>query len=167
MGKRGRPQPTFTEEEKAEIKKELNKKQSQAVFKRLMILQMKIDGIASPVISEKLEFNNTAINKVVSRYKKEGMQYILGKNYRGNRRHISYEEESKFLSGYEKRAESGEILEVKEIWVAYEQLIGKKVNKSVMYTLLARHKWRKVMPRSEHPKKAKPEEIEAYKKNQG
>lgn len=106
-----------------------------------------------------------SVNKIVHRYKKEGLSSMLGGNYKGNHRNLSYEEEVEFLERYEVTAEVGQILEVKEIIIAYEKKVGKKVSKSVVYNLLSRHDWRKVMPRSKHPKKASPEAIEAYKKN--
>ena len=40
------------------------------------------------------------------------------------------------------------------------------VAKSTVYNMLYRNNWRKVMPRSKHPKKASDEAIEVYKKNQ-
>ena len=35
---------------------------------------------------------------------------------------------------------------------AYEQVLGRKVPKSTIYRMLARHGWRKVAPRPRHPK---------------
>ena len=35
---------------------------------------------------------------------------------------------------------------------AYEEVLGRKVPKSKVYRMLARHGWRKVMPRPRHPK---------------
>jgi hypothetical protein len=57
------------------------------------------------------------------------------------------------------------MLVVADIAKAYENKIGKKVSLVMIYLLLKRHKWRKVMPRSQHPKKADEKDIEAYKKN--
>ena len=58
------------------------------------------------------------------------------------------------------------MLEVSEIARAYEEKIGKKVSLVMIYLLLKRHNWRKVMPRSKHPKKADEQAIEAYKKDE-
>ena len=41
------------------------------------------------------------------------------------------------------------------------------MTRNMIYFLLQRHKWRKVMPQSRHEKKASDEAIEAYKKNHG
>ena len=56
------------------------------------------------------------------------------------------------------------MLEVSDIISGYENLIGRAVAKSIVYKMLKRHGWRKVMPRSQHPNKASIEEIEDYKK---
>ena len=39
-----------------------------------------------------------------------------------------------------------------QIWQAYAQRIGHKVDDSTMYRLLHRHGWRMVTPRPRHPK---------------
>ena len=46
---------------------------------------------------------------------------------------------------------------------AYEQELGKSVPKSTVYRMLARHNWRKIVPRPRHPK-ADIEAQEAFKK---
>ena len=43
-------------------------------------------------------------------------------------------------------------MEVSRIKAAYEQALGRKVPKSTVYRMLARHGWRKVVPRPRHPK---------------
>ena len=50
------------------------------------------------------------------------------------------------------QAEKGGILEVSRVKAAYEQALGRKVPKSTVYRMLARHGWRKVVPRPRHPK---------------
>ena len=63
-----------------------------------------------------------------------------------------------------KRAENGEIVEVKEIKAAYQAAVDHPISASQIYFVLKRHGWRKVMPRSKHPRKASEEEIAASKK---
>jgi hypothetical protein len=50
-----------------------------------------------------------------------------------------------------------------EIHAAYEARIDGSVDESTIYRLLARHVWRKVIPRPKHPK-AEKEKQEAFKK---
>ena len=75
------------------------------------------------------------------------------------------EQEKELLATFKTEAETGKIVEVKEIIKAYEKLIGRSVVNSVVYKMLKRHGWRKLMPRSQHPKKASVEDVDAYKKN--
>jgi hypothetical protein len=41
---------------------------------------------------------------------------------------------------------------VSEIKEAYEKVVGHRVPKSTIYGIVARHGWRKIAPRSHHPK---------------
>ncbi len=60
---------------------------------------------------------------------------------RGGRRNqlMTLEEERAFLKPWIKDAEKGGVLSVSPIHVAYEQAVGRKVSKSTVYRLLARH----------------------------
>ena len=51
----------------------------------------------------------------------------------------------------------------KEIEAAYEKQVGHRISNSQIYRVLYRHGWRKIMPRSRHPKKASEEVIETSK----
>jgi len=87
------------------------------------------------------------------------------KQYKGNNRNMSYAQEEALLEPFRARAEAGQIVEVGEILAAYEKQIGRSTrSNSQIYNVLARHGWRKIMPRSKHPKKASDEVIEASKK---
>lgn len=79
-------------------------------------------------------------------------------------RNMSYDEEEEFLSQFADKAEKGQIVEISEIKKAYEEKIGHKTGHGQIYFVLHRHGWRKLMPRSKHPKKASSEAIEASKK---
>lgn len=87
------------------------------------------------------------------------------KKWGGRRRnYLDWEEEQEFLSAFLERAEEGGILNVDEVKRAFEERVGRKVAKSTIYRMLARHGWRKITPRRKHPK-ASAEEQEAFKKN--
>jgi len=66
--------------------------------------------------------------------------------------------------GLVEQAKAGGILVVSEIHRAYEREVGHEVPKSTIYRMLARQGWRKVAPRSHHPKND-PEVIVTFKKN--
>ena len=74
------------------------------------------------------------------------------------------EEERALLEPFREKAKKGQIVEVSEIKASYEQAVGHTIGGSQIYYVLRRNGWRKIMPRSEHPKKADEEVIETSKK---
>jgi transposase len=85
---------------------------------------------------------------------------------RGGRRHeyLSEDEEKVFLEPFVERAKGGILVTAQELRRAYEERIGCSVAASTVYRLLARHGWRKVVPRPRHPQ-ANPVTQAAFKKN--
>ena len=77
---------------------------------------------------------------------------------------MTLEEETAWLEPFREKAKKGQIVEVSEIKASYEQAVGHTIGGSQIYYVLHRNGWRKVMPRSQHPKKADKEVIEASKK---
>ena len=77
---------------------------------------------------------------------------------------MSIEEEARFLEQFRGMAEQGRVLDTHEIKVAYEKEVGRSIGCAQVYRVLHRHGWRKVMPRSKHPKRASEEVIEPSKK---
>ncbi len=84
----------------------------------------------------------------------------------GNHRSLSEAEKKEILDAYAEKAKSGQIVTVQEIKKTFDERIGKDTGRGYIYMVLARHGWRKTMPRSQHPKKAREEAIEASK-NEG
>jgi transposase len=109
--------------------------------------------------------SKSLVQKIISRYNREGIHAIEIKSCGGRyHEYMSREEEKKFLGPFFERAERGELTTTRQIHQAYEEQIGKKVPESTIYRILDRHDWRKVMPSSVHPK-ADIEAQEAFKKN--
>ena len=77
---------------------------------------------------------------------------------------MSAEEEEALLEPFQAEAEAGQIVEVSKIKARYEEAVGHSIGGSQIYYVLERNGWRKVMPRSKHPKKASDEVIAASKK---
>ena len=77
---------------------------------------------------------------------------------------MSEAEETRILGLFKERAKKGEVVEISEIAKAYQSTVDHPVSRGQIYFVLHRHGWRKVMPRSKHPRKASEEEIAASKK---
>ena len=77
---------------------------------------------------------------------------------------MTFEEEEELLNEFKEKAGKGQIIEVSEIKKEYEKRTKPSKSKGQIYKVLHRHGWRKVKPRSRHPRKTSPEAIEASKK---
>ena len=137
-------------------------------YRRLLIIQAAGSGKRTlEEIAVEYGVSKSHVSHLSSVYRREGLAGVLTHVAGGNHRNMSEETEKELLEGFRVRAERGEMLEVAAIQAEYEKKLGRQVSKSVVYAMLARQNWRKVMPRSRHPKKATAEEIEVYKKNHG
>lgn len=94
----------------------------------------------------------TTVHRVIATYNRLGPT-ALETPGKGGRRHeyLSLQEEKEFLAPFFAQAESGEIATVAQIQHAFEARVGHEVDDSTIYRLLARHGWRKLMPRPRHP----------------
>ena len=93
----------------------------------------------------------TTVHRVISIYNRLGPT-ALETPGKGGRRHeyLTLQEEREFLAPFFAQAESGEIATVAQIQRAFEARVGHEVDDSTIYRLLARHGWRKLMPRPRH-----------------
>lgn len=162
----GRKSVVFDTAQKAEIATAFRQQHPVHVQKRLLALKLKaVDDLRSDEAGKIAGVHETSVNRIVNRYLKEGIQAITGVRHHHEHRYMSMEEENNFLAQFQSRSEAGQIIQTREIHQAYEKAVGHPVTRNMIYYLLHRHKWRKVMPRSRHEKKASEEAIEAYKKN--
>jgi len=99
------------------------------------------------------------------RWKRDGIKRFENRISPGGRRHayLSEEEEREWLNGLKRSSESGKRVTVAQIQASYEARVGKSVAPSTVYRILKRHGWRKVVPRSQHPKTV-PEKLEKARK---
>ena len=160
MPKRNRISP----EEVKEIEKARKANKDKTVEKWLEVLMMHAEGKKRWEIAEKTGYREQYVTELVGEYRRKGLSEFAKKQYKGNRRNMSAAEEEAFLATYKKEAGEGHIIETSAIKAAYEEKVGHTIGGSQIYRVLHRHDWRKIMPRSRHPKKASDEAIEASKK---
>lgn len=156
----------ISEEEVAEIEKIRKANNDKTIDKWLEVLLLHAAGRSREEIAAKTAFKKQYITELVGEYHREGLESFAKKQYKGNNRNLSYAEEEALLAPFQKAAEAGQIVEVSAIKAAYEKAIGRSLEKAhgQIYNVLARHGWRKIMPRSKHPKKASDEVMETSKK---
>lgn len=154
----------FSAEDYEKIKTARAKNRDKQTDKRLQVLEMRCEGKTQREISEETGFHRSHVSNLVRQYFEKGLASITEKQYPGNRRNMSFAEEEELLAPFKEQAEKGELVEVSAIEAAYREAVGHSIGTSQIYYVLHRHGWRKVMPRSRHPKKASEEVIETSKK---
>ena len=147
-----------------EIRQERSKTNNKKEDRRLYVIELRILGYTNEEIVEKTDVNPRTIVRWIKSYIENGVQGILNKKRQGNHRNLTYEEEEKLLEEFIKQADSGQMTDVKQLKEEYIKMVGHSIGGSQIYRLLKRHGYKKVMPRSKHPKKVNQEVIEASKK---
>lgn len=132
--------------------------------KKLRVLLLRFSGKSGAKTAEMVGLSESQVSRIVNEYLKKGLEEFVRQKYGGNHRLLSEDEEQEILKEFINKAMSGQVITVQEIKQAFDKRIGKETTTSYIYALLERHKWRKVMPRSRHPKKASDETIAASKK---
>ena len=154
----------FTREQYKEIKAARKANRDKRNEKRLQVLELRIEGRNLKDISLATGFAISHISNLIRLYSEKGLEAITGNHYHGNRRNMSIAEESALLERFQMQAEQGQMLDTRVIAAAYEKAVGHSISSGQIYRVLRRHGWRKVMPRSKHPKKASDEVIATSKK---
>lgn len=133
--------------------------------KRLKVITLRYEGMTLQEIADKLDYSQkSVVNRLIVRFKDKGLERYVNPNYGNNHRLLSLEKETEIMKGFIEKATIGELVTVKQIKAAFDEEVGRDTGHSYIYYVLKRHKWRKVMPRPQHPNKATEEEIEASKK---
>lgn len=148
-------------EEAKEIREKMKEAKKVSAYRRLEALALLAEGKTPVEIAQITKHNERHVRQLGNRYNKEGLE-ALAKDGRigGNHRIMSEEDSEKFLRQFEERAQSGQMITIEEIAKKLDEATGKKRESlSTAYYFLHRNSWRKVMPRSKHPKKASEEEI--------
>ena len=82
----------------------------------------------------------------------------------GGRRNavLSHAQEAEFVAEFENAARAGRLVTARQMIAELGQRTGRPVDPTTLYRMLARHGWRKVVPRPRHPD-ADPDRQEAFK----
>jgi len=146
------------------LQKALQREKDPTVRQRIQMVLLREDGKTQPRIAELTGVSLSTVNRAHMAYDNGGVNALRPKPTGGRRReNMTLEEEKAFLAKFAKAAGAGELLNIGELKSAYEQEIGHATSNSTVYDLLARHEWRKLMPRPFHPDR-NIEAQEAYKK---
>ena len=157
-------QQAITAEEYEKIVEAEKRTQDKQISRKLRVLMLRFEGLDNAEVGKRVGLCSVRVSQLVSEYKKTGFEKYTQKKYGGNHRNMSEAEEEEILSGFKAKAEAGQVVIAKDIKEEFDKKLGRDTGRGYIYMLLERHGWRKVMPRSKHPKKASKEAIEASKK---
>jgi transposase len=136
------------------LARNLKRAKTKGEFQRVQCLWLRASlGLSADRVATAIGWHPGSVRKLQARYLREGEAVLKGTG-RGGRyyQNLTLEEERHLLQEFLAQSEKGGILEVSRVKAAYEQVLGRKVPKSTIYRMLARHGWRKVVPRPRHPK---------------
>jgi len=134
------------------------------MFKRLQALSWRMQGVSSSDVALQSGFSISKVARICANYMSSGIAGLRNQ-YKGSQfRKLSKEAEAAAFEKLSEKAKSGQFVRVSELQAEFEKDTGVHYHPSAFYDLLARHDWRKVMPRRRHPKAADEATCEASKK---
>jgi transposase len=146
------------------LRKALKREKDPKLRQRIQMVLLREDGKTQPIIAELVGTSLSTVNRAHMAYDNGGVSALRPKPTGGRKReNMTLEKEKAFLGTFAKAAGAGQLLNVSELKAAYERQIGHPTSNSTIYALLARHNWRKLMPRPFHPQR-NIDAQEAYKK---
>jgi len=121
---------------------------------RIQMVLLRESGMTQPLIAAAMGVSLSTVNRAHMAYDHGGIEALKPRPSGGRKReNMTLEEEKALLARFAKAAGAGEMLNIHDLKAAYEKAIGHETSKSTIYNLLARHGWRKLMPRPFHPRR--------------
>ena len=121
---------------------------------RIQMVLLRESGMTQPAIAEAMGVSLSTVNRAHMAYDGGGIKALKPKPIGGRQReNMMLCEEKALLARFGKAAGAGEMLNIHDLKTAYERAIGHATSDSTAYNLLARHGWRKLMPRPFHPQR--------------
>ena len=154
----------ISEEEYKAVKQKYEETKSKRLARRLRVILLRYEGKTNAEIGEVVGINGQSVSPIIQKFKEQGVEEFCRNKYTSHNRNLTQEEEEEVLMRFRTEAEAGKIVEPHKIKEAFDAACGKETNPSYFYSVLKRNNWRKVMPRSRHPKAANEEACDASKK---
>ena len=137
-----------------ELKTALRWKLPAAQRERIQMVLLRESGMTQPAIAAAMGVSLSTVNRAHMAFDHGGIKALKPKPIGGRQReNMTVAEERVLLARFAKAAGAGEMLNIHDLKAAYEKAIGHETSNSTVYNLLARHGWRKLMPRPFHPKR--------------
>jgi transposase len=132
----------------------LKEAQTKAEYQRVQCLWLRAAlGLSAAEIAHALGWQVSSVRQLHSRYLRQGEAILQSKPHACRpHQNLMLAQEQELLASFFEQAPAGQVPTVASIRSAYEQKIGRTVHPSVVYRLLDRQGWRKIVPRPKHPK---------------
>jgi transposase len=163
-----RPAQRFSSSTKRQLAARFARASSHAEHERILCVWLRASlGLSCQQIAAVLGWHPGSVRNLQARVLRDGAA-VLEQPGRGGRHraHLTAAEEEALLADFCFAAGQGGVVEAGPLRVAYERQVEHPVAKSTLYRLLARHGWRKLVPRPYHPE-ASAEAQKAFKKSSG
>jgi len=131
---------------------------------RVMCIRLLALGWEARDVAEAVGLSRSSVYRRKTEYLSGGGEGTLSTDGWGGRRGalLSSEHEAEFVAHFEDAAREGQMVTAAAMLTELERRCGESPDSSTLYRILARHGWRKVIPRPRHPQ-ADPERQEAFK----
>jgi transposase len=131
----------FSENARAVVATYVKTAKTVSSFKRVLCLWLRItQGLTPDQIADSIGWHVASVRRIQLLFMKDGTSCLNGVVRGGRRReNLSRKEEAELLAPFVHRAKCGIKAEVKAIHQAYERRLQRKVPKSTIYRMIARH----------------------------
>jgi transposase len=130
---------------------------------RVMCIRLLALGWEAQDVAEAVGLTRSSVYRRKAEYLSEGEETLSSDGWGGRRGgFLSSEQEAQFVAHFEDAAREGRLVTAAAMLAELERRCGESPNPSTLYRILARHGWRKVIPRPRHPQ-ADSERQEAFK----
>ena len=148
-----------------EVKEAMKQAKNKNEYRKLQCIYLgdTMAELNASEIGKITQYSENSVKRIHSEYRKRGMESVADTRGGRQRAYLSLEEEEKVLSEFDELSSSGELCEISRIKTAYEEKVGKQVDASTIYRVMARHDFRKIVP-YQRRKKGNIEEQEEFKK---
>ena len=151
---RGAQMVKCTKRQIRELKTALRWKIPAAQRQRIQMVLLRESDMTQSAIAAAMGVSLSTVNRAHMAYDRGGIKALKPRPIGGRQReNMILSEEKALLARFGQAAGAGEMLNVHDLKAAYEQAIGHPTSNSTVYNLLARHGWRKLMPRPFHPRR--------------
>ena len=148
-----RPRRPFPAGSGAMAKDLMNSCKDQATFRRLQAVYLAAENdLSNQEIAKVTSMSINTVRMLHVRARRDGVSSLLKQPKGGRyRQHLAPTAESEVLKQVLPEASNGGMVVVSHIKAALESAAGRTYHLHSVYRLLARHGWRKISPRRQHP----------------